>query len=1251
LTALVVLNLFSGLSSAGSHYPLSVVLWNDSAEGKVQGETFEVHAQVYLGLVPANATSVTFRFGLGTINNVFPATNFPGFYNNSTGLYRATVTMGFFDTVLGLSGLVVTVRNGNDTANSFRFVATAPAPTLPGPSGPWTITAGLNNTYRLGRTVDPGEKMVWRVDTYDAGTHADAPSLTLALYAAPDVDYSETPVMLTPVKAATGIYEANFTVPSNLTTSMQYILQATVNESSFARVNASVDVWFFDTVVAYALHNQSLIQGQLTIGNGVAALAGLDVTLNLTESGVPSHRIGQITGQTDSSGNLAFSLANDGTSQMDVRGWVNASGGKSQFVAASLSLPADYTPPSPGSGRFDAIPLQNFSLLPWSGVQRLDYQLYNNASLWASKPVVVLVSSSRGPIFETNTTTDATGNISVAIDFSALPATTDDLYNNGINVTFRAAIGNDSSASDGRFWAEDAEVALPDYNTSYARQVLDTNLQILNEPLAIGSPFGVGTKYTGNKNMSGFEGGAALIPGSIEKLFGGLTESYDIWTGHDQPYINALVKGPGREFFGPVQVPSYWPTTNYTLVLAVVPSLSLLASPDGPTMGALNWVTIAPGNALSDFTPTTDVTPPQVFGPDDITINTSELANFTTHAYDDSLGFHNDGTYTWNVYRGPAILDVIHAESTTWTSAFPGDYDVRLVVVDGAGNFANHWFVVHVLDITPPSVDAGADFTVAAGTIANFSGRAVDDDLAFVLNGTTDWSFRYNGSLVTVPGAFASPAVTGNFTFWTPGTYNVTLSARDPTGHLGTDIVKVTVVSPDTTPPSVNAGTDRTVLAGQVASFSGSATDNDPNFPLGATCGWTFTYNGSSHSFNGTSFNFTFWSLGTYDLMFFCLDFWGNLGQDTVTVTVDKPDKIAPVVDAGADQVATTGTAVAFRGTATDNDPAFPAGSAAYWTFTDGGAPRNLSGLNFTYQFDAAGSYLITLFVVDGWGNIGTDSLTVTANPPDTTAPTIPAIADQSIAAGAWVNLTAAVTDNDPNFATTGNVTWSFTYGGSPVQRAGTVFAFMFADEGNYTVTVRAADAAGNVAARNFVVRVVAPDTTPPAVTASADHLTAVVGTPVTFVGAATDGGIPVNDPSRFTWTFTYDGTLKSLSGFSPSFVFEKPGSYAVTLSVRDAAGNVGTSELTVTVTNAAPSNTTTTGGDLTVPLLVLLLVGAGVVGFIVMRRKGADKEHVPPQTAARAPKPSSGGAPPKPASRGAQGADDEDKDLDNLLQ
>ena len=123
-TALMLSSVLAGLSSGGSHYPLSVVLWNDSAEGKAVGQNFTAWVQVYHGAAPSNATSVTFRFGIGVLSAIFPATSYPGVYAGSTGLYRASLNITAFDLAFGISALSMVAVLGNDTANTMRIIAT-----------------------------------------------------------------------------------------------------------------------------------------------------------------------------------------------------------------------------------------------------------------------------------------------------------------------------------------------------------------------------------------------------------------------------------------------------------------------------------------------------------------------------------------------------------------------------------------------------------------------------------------------------------------------------------------------------------------------------------------------------------------------------------------------------------------------------------------------------------------------------------------------------------------------------------------------------------------------------------------------------------------------------------------------------------------------------------------------------------------------------------------------------------------------
>jgi hypothetical protein len=66
--------------------------------------------------------------------------------------------------------------------------------------------------------------------------------------------------------------------------------------------------------------------------------------------------------------------------------------------------------------------------------------------------------------------------------------------------------------------------------------------------------------------------------------------------------------------------------------------------------------------------------------------------------------------------------------------------------------------------------------------------------------------------------------------------------------------------------------------------------------------------------------------------------------------------------------------------------------------------------------------------------------------------------------------------------------------------------------------------------------------------------------------GSSDDGGV-VN----WTWTFEYGNDTAVLYGVSPTFRFDEVGLYDVTLTVEDAAGNVATDAMVVTVEAVIP--------------------------------------------------------------------------------
>ena len=95
-----------------------------------------------------------------------------------------------------------------------------------------------------------------------------------------------------------------------------------------------------------------------------------------------------------------------------------------------------------------------------------------------------------------------------------------------------------------------------------------------------------------------------------------------------------------------------------------------------------------------------------------------------------------------------------------------------------------HSFTVLEGSDEPPVADAGADVLISLGSEVMFDSSDSSDDVA--ITGYT-WTFMYNGSEVSLEEA--SPS----FTFWTEGTYVVTLNVTDAQGGYDTDTMTVTV--------------------------------------------------------------------------------------------------------------------------------------------------------------------------------------------------------------------------------------------------------------------------------------------------------------------------------------------------------------------------------------------------------------------------------------------------------------------------
>ncbi len=144
---------------------------------------------------------------------------------------------------------------------------------------------------------------------------------------------------------------------------------------------------------------------------------------------------------------------------------------------------------------------------------------------------------------------------------------------------------------------------------------------------------------------------------------------------------------------------------------------------------------------------------------------------------------------------------------------------------------------------------------------------------------------------------------------------------------------------------------------------------------------------------------------------------------------------------------------------------------------------------------------------------------------------------------------------------------------------------------GQYGALLELYDSAGHYTPAAALMQTT-PDTVPPVANAGPD-LVVNEDTTVTFDGSRSTDNVGV---ASYTWTFM-DGSIQTLAGVTASYVFAAPGTYVVTLTVRDADGNVGTDSLTVTVRDVtAPTITVSSPSE-----------GASVPGSVAIVASATD--------------------------------------------
>ncbi len=371
-------------------------------------------------------------------------------------------------------------------------------------------------------------------------------------------------------------------------------------------------------------------------------------------------------------------------------------------------------------------------------------------------------------------------------------------------------------------------------------------------------------------------------------------------------------------------------------------------------------------------------------------------------------------------------------------------------------------------------------------------------------------------------------------------------------------------------------------LAGGSASILLSAAVTDDGLPTGSTVSitWSRISGPAAVTFGSpgaAATTATFTAAGSYTLKCLASDsLLSSEPNDTMTVTVNPPANLAPVVVMPADPNLTlAGGSASILLSAAVTDDGLPTGSTVTITWGRVSGPAAVTfgspgAAATTATFTAAGSYTLKCLASDSLlSSEPNDTMMVTVNAPTNLAPVVvmPADPNLTMAGGsASILLSAAVTDDGLPTGSTVSITWSRISGpaavtfGSPGAAATTA---TFTAAGSYTLKCLASDSLLSSEPNDTMMVTVNPP---------AGNVAPVVAMPanlaISMPDAATPGGVALNasvsddgqiSPLVMTWSILsapQNGTVNFTNGNSASTTasFTRIGAYQLQLDANDGA-------------------------------------------------------------------------------------------------
>jgi len=413
----------------------------------------------------------------------------------------------------------------------------------------------------------------------------------------------------------------------------------------------------------------------------------------------------------------------------------------------------------------------------------------------------------------------------------------------------------------------------------------------------------------------------------------------------------------------------------------------------------------------------------------------------------------------------------------------------------------------------------------------------------------------------------------------------------NPTDFFVDNIVITATPAPDVTPPVTTIS-----LSGTLGN-QGWYTSN-VEVSLSATDDWSgvakleFSFDNVAWTTYTTSFSIT--NEGTTIVYYRSTDAVGNAETTkTQTVKIDKTIPTGSILINNGD-ASTTSTSVTL--TLTSDDAWSSVSEVRYsndgvWDTEQWEAPSATKTWILTTGY---GLKVVYFQIKDNAGLISAtyqDSITSEATQPpvDTTKPVAHAGPDRAVTEDTILTLDgSASTDN----VAVSSYTWEFI-DATTKTLTGVKPTYTFGTPGLYTITLNVTDAAGNWATDTVVIEVI--DVTNPIADAGQDR-TVNVNASVTFDALASTDNVGI---VSYTWDCG-DGTTHT--GKTIAHTYNVSGTYTVTLTVEDAAGNMANHSINVTVL-PTPAPSSSQASQLWI-VLAIMAIGMGVTAALFLKKR-----------------------------------------------